>query len=105
MLRVYTCIAGEHDIRLVVVAGIICLLASLTAFAIFGQARASPRRRGAWLALTAFVSGTGIWSTHFVAMLAYQPSLPIGYDLWLTRLSVTSRSAAMSARFPPAATA
>ena len=90
MLRVYTCIAGEHDIRLVVVAGIICLLASLTAFAIFGQARASPRRRGAWLALTAFVSGTGIWSTHFVAMLAYQPSLPIGYDLWLTLLSVAA---------------
>ena len=90
MLRVYSCIVQEHDFRLVAVAAIICLLASLTAFATFGQARAAARRRRAWLALTAFVSGTGIWSTHFVAMLAYQPHLPIGYDLWLTLLSVAA---------------
>ena len=36
------------------------------------------------------MSGTGIWSTHFVAMLAYQPHLPIGYDLGLTLLSVAA---------------
>ena len=77
MLRVYTCIVHEHDFRLVLVAGIICLLAALTAFALLERARAAGRRRGAWLALTAFVSGTGIWSTHFVAMLAFQPQLPI----------------------------
>ena len=90
MLRVYTCVVHEHDLRLVVVAGIICLLASITAFALLGRARAAGRRRGAWLALTAFVSGTGIWATHFVAMLAYQPHLPIGYDLSLTLLSIAA---------------
>jgi diguanylate cyclase (GGDEF)-like protein/PAS domain S-box-containing protein len=90
MLRVFTCLADEHDFRLVIVAGIICLLAALTAFSILEQARTAGRRRGAWLGLAAFVSGTGIWSTHFVAMLAFQPDLPVGYDLGLTLLSVAA---------------
>ena len=90
MLRVYSCIVEEHDFRLVIVAGIICLLAAITAFSILDQARAGGRRRAAWLALAAFVSGTGIWSTHFVAMLAYQPHLPVGYDLELTLLSIAA---------------
>src|SRR6188768_2216440 len=90
MLRVYACIVQDHDFRLVIVAGIICLLAAFTAFTAFDRARAGGKRRYAWLALTAFVSGTGIWSTHFVAMLAYQPDLPIGYDLPLTLLSIAA---------------
>ncbi len=90
MLRVYSCVVHEHDFRLVLVAGIICLLAAATAFALLERARAGGGHRTAWLALTAFVSGTGIWSTHFVAMLAYQPDLPIGYDPWLTLLSVAA---------------
>jgi diguanylate cyclase (GGDEF)-like protein/PAS domain S-box-containing protein len=90
MLRVYSCIVHEHDFRLVIVAGIICLLAAVTAFSILERAREGGRRRGAWLALAAFVSGTGIWSTHFVAMLAYQPDLPVGYDFTLTLFSVAA---------------
>ena len=31
MLRVYACIAEEHDLRLILVAGLICLLAAFTA--------------------------------------------------------------------------
>ena len=88
MLRIYSCIVHEHDYRLVLVAGIICLLASITAFSILEQARSGTGRRGAWLALAAFVSGTGIWATHFIAMLAYQPEIPLAYDLTLTLVSI-----------------
>jgi diguanylate cyclase (GGDEF)-like protein/PAS domain S-box-containing protein len=88
MLRVYTCIAEQHDLRLVVVAGLICLLASFTAFSIVEQARRAGRLRAIWVVAAGFVSGTGIWATHFIAMLAYQPHLPIGYDAWLTLLSI-----------------
>jgi len=80
MLRVYSCIVHDHDYRLVIVAGVICLLACLTAFSILEQARSGTGRRAAWLALAAFVSGTGIWATHFIAMLAYQPDVPIAYE-------------------------
>ena len=88
MLRIYACIAHEHDIRLVLVAGVICFLAAMTAFAAFGQARAGRKRRGAWLGLAGLVSGVGIWATHFLAMLAFDPGVPIGYDVPMTFLSV-----------------
>ena len=88
MLRVYACLAGEHDFRLVLVAGAICLMSAFTALSIFGQAQAARRRRGAWFALAGFVAGTGIWATHFIAMLAYDPGLPLRYDLPLTLLSI-----------------
>ncbi|HEY1607326.1 MAG TPA: EAL domain-containing protein [Allosphingosinicella sp.] len=88
MFRVYACIAHEHDLRLVLVAGFICFLATLTSFAAFGQAQHDTPRRPFWLGLAALVAGVGIWSTHFVAMLAYRPSLPIGYDVPITLLSV-----------------
>jgi diguanylate cyclase (GGDEF)-like protein/PAS domain S-box-containing protein len=88
MLRVYSCITAEHDFRLVLVAAAICLLCAFTAFAIFEQARRTSARTSAWIALAGFVAGTGIWATHFIAMLAYKPHLPIGYDLKLTLVSI-----------------
>jgi diguanylate cyclase (GGDEF)-like protein/PAS domain S-box-containing protein len=90
MLRVYSCISGEHDLRLVLVAGLICLLAAITSFSIFEQARRAPSRRWAWTGLAGFVAGTGIWATHFIAMLAYRPHLPVGYDLELTLVSIAA---------------
>jgi diguanylate cyclase (GGDEF)-like protein/PAS domain S-box-containing protein len=93
MLRVYACIVDEHDLRLVVLAGLICLLAAFTAFSIVEQARRAGKRRIAWLVAAGFVSGTGIWSTHFLAMLAYEPHLPIGYDPGLTLVSILAAMA------------
>ena len=90
MLRVYACLVQEHDLRLVVVAGLICALAAVTAFSVLARARESERRRTAWLGLTAFVTGIGIWSTHFIAMLAFDPGIPIGYDPALTLLSIAA---------------
>ncbi|HEX6093273.1 MAG TPA: MHYT domain-containing protein, partial [Dongiaceae bacterium] len=41
-----------------------------------------------WLIASSAVAGATIWSTHFVAMLAYQPSLQLGYEVGLTALSI-----------------
>jgi diguanylate cyclase (GGDEF)-like protein len=90
MLRVYACIAQEHDIRLVAVAAAICLLASLIAFSTFDQARRDTPRVLVWASLAAIVAGLGIWATHFVAMLAYEPQIPIGYSFRTTLLSVSA---------------
>jgi len=90
MLLVYTCITQDHDLRLVGVAGLICFLACLTAFLILEQAESRTAQRPFWIALAAFVSGTGIWSTHFIAMLAYRPNIPVGYDVPLTLLSIVA---------------
>jgi diguanylate cyclase (GGDEF)-like protein/PAS domain S-box-containing protein len=88
MLRVLHCIFLEHDLRAVALAGVICLLASFTTFMMVEQARRATRRRFAWLAAAGFVSGTGIWATHFIAMLAYMPGMTMNYDAGLTFLSI-----------------
>ena len=89
MHQILTCLTDRHDWRLVGLAGIVCLLASGTAIGLFRRARAtSGRIRGAWLTLDAAAAGFGIWATHFIAMLAYEPGFSIGFDLKLTILSL-----------------
>ncbi|KRR14323.1 EAL domain-containing protein [Bradyrhizobium valentinum] len=89
MYRVLTCLTTEHDWRLVVLAGTICWLASAVAISLFHRARASRRRtRAIWICLDAAVGGCGIWATHFVAMLAYDPGAGAGYSIPVTLLSL-----------------
>ncbi len=89
MYRVLTCLTTEHDWRLVVLAGTICWLASAVAISLFHRARASRgRTRAVWICLDAAVGGCGIWATHFVAMLAYDPGAGAGYSIPITLLSL-----------------
>src|SRR6516162_6358847 len=89
MYRVLTCLGTEHDWRLVVLAGAICFLASGVAVSLFDHARAAQgRARLVWTALDAAVSGCGIWATHFIAMLAYDPGIGGGYSIRVTVLSL-----------------
>jgi NO-binding membrane sensor protein with MHYT domain/methyl-accepting chemotaxis protein len=89
MFRVLTCLVTEHDLRLVVVAGVICFFASLAAINLFHRAcAASPRARVVWLVAAGAATGCGIWATHFIAMLAYDPGVAIAYNIGLTALSL-----------------
>ncbi len=89
MLTVYNCIVEDHDVRLVLLAAIICAISSLTAVSLLDHVKkATGRVHLAWTALTACSIGFGIWATHFVAMLAFAPSLPAAYDMPLTLLSL-----------------
>src|SRR6478672_3440235 len=89
MFRILTCLTTEHDWRLVVVAGVICFLASLVAVNLFHRAEATTgRTRLTWLITAGATTGCGIWATHFIAMLAYDPGVGIAYNLWLTVLSL-----------------
>lgn len=91
MLKVYACIAEQHDHRLVLLASIICILASVLAVLVARRASALRReQRPQWIALAGVASGLGIWSTHFIAMIAYEPQLPVGYDVPLTLLSIAA---------------
>jgi signal transduction histidine kinase/ActR/RegA family two-component response regulator len=87
VFTVLTCIQQEHDLRFVALAALICVVAAVSAFGFYRAARRSPKTRLAWIALTGLVGGSGIWATHFVAMLAYEPTLNIHYDLALTATS------------------
>jgi diguanylate cyclase len=89
MLKIYSCIAYAHDLRLVALAAVICALASFTAINLLHHARkSSGQMRRVWLAVSAISTGFGIWATHFVAMLAFTPGIPNGYNIFLTVLSL-----------------
>lgn len=54
-------------------------------FKTYGHALDStPSRRLVWLMMTALCLALGTWATHFIAMLAYDPGLPVGYDAPMT---------------------
>ncbi|HZC96276.1 MAG TPA: EAL domain-containing protein, partial [Bradyrhizobium sp.] len=89
MYQVLNCLTTEHDWRLVVLGGAICLLASAAAISLFHRAKASSgRSRLIWIGMDAAVSGCGIWATHFIAMLAYDPGTGAAYNIATTLLSL-----------------
>jgi len=89
MYQVLYCLSTEHDWRLVALAGTICFLASAVAVSLFDRARSSQgRTRLIWIMLDAAVAGCGIWATHFIAMLAYDPGTGAGYSIRITALSL-----------------
>ena len=82
MLKIYSCIANAHDLRLVVLAALVCALASFAAINLLRHARGSSgQMRSIWLAVSAVSTGFGIWATHFIAMLAFTPGIPNGRPL------------------------
>jgi NO-binding membrane sensor protein with MHYT domain len=80
---------GIYNLSLVVLSLAVAALASYTALDLAG--RVSPSRGNSswiWLFAGAFSMGTGIWSMHFIGMLAFRLPIPMAYDLLLTMLSM-----------------
>jgi len=89
MFGVLSCVATDHDLWLVTVAAIICILGcwSTTKLVMQAQALEGAERLG-WAFLGSITAGASIWCTHFVAMLAYQSGVPVSFDPVLTILSL-----------------
>lgn len=107
MFRILNCLQNEHDWRLVILAGVVCFLASLVAVSLYQQARAAESRaRLLWILIAGLAGGGGVWATHFIAELAYRPGYPVGFDLSVTSLSllagilVTTAGLAIAAYVP-----
>src|SRR5256884_4065523 len=82
-------VTGTHDPYLVALSILVASFASYTALdlsAHVGPARGFARR--VWLVAAAITMGGGIWSMHFVAMLAFIMPIPMSYDIGLTALSL-----------------
>ena len=74
---------GTYDPLLVLLSLVIATLASYTALdlAAFISLLDNPKLKRAWLGGGAAAMGTGIWSMHFVGMLALSLPIPLGYAL------------------------
>jgi NO-binding membrane sensor protein with MHYT domain/two-component sensor histidine kinase len=82
-------VTGTHDPYLVALSILVASVAAYTALDLGGHVEAAPRlARRAWLAAAAITMGGGIWSMHFVAMLAFSMPIPMSYDIGLTALSL-----------------
>ena len=84
-----TAVAGTYDLHLVALSFAVACLASYTALDLAGRIRASEgSARGTWLATAAISMGGGIWSMHFIAMLAFLMPMAVTFDVDLTVLSL-----------------
>ena len=82
MFKVFLCVATGHDPRLVGVAAAVCVVATLATFFLYSRVPSFPVwTRWSWLTMTGLVAGSGIWTTHFVGMLAFRTGLPTGYEV------------------------
>lgn len=100
MLKVWDCIATQHDWRQVLLAAAVCFLTSVAAVNLFTRARtATSDTRITWLITAGVLTGCGTWATHFIAMLAYTPGFPIHYDLLITACSLVSATVMTTAGF------
>jgi PAS domain S-box-containing protein len=77
---------GSYDDRLVTLSVVIAVCASYAALDLAGRTTASRGRvRLVWLAGGAAAMGLGIWSMHYIGMLAFRLPVPVFYD-WPTVL-------------------
>ncbi|HXZ11285.1 MAG TPA: MHYT domain-containing protein [Candidatus Sulfotelmatobacter sp.] len=79
-------LAGSYDYRLVAVSVLIAVSASYAALDLAGRVTSARGwTRYQWLTGGATAMGIGIWSMHYVGMLAFRLPVPVEYD-WPTVL-------------------
>ena len=73
--------SGTYDLRLVVLSYLVAVFASYTALDLAGRVSvARGSARPLWLAGGAVALGIGIWSMHFIGMLAFALPMSTAYD-------------------------
>ena len=80
--------SGYYDPILVALSIAVAIFASFTALNLAGRLLAADNRaRFWWLSAASVALGGGIWSMHFVGMLAFVMPMPATYDVQLTLVS------------------
>ena len=80
---------GSYSPSLVVISLCVAILASYTALDLAGRiATAKGRAVYLWMAGGALAMGVGVWSMHFIGMLALRLPFALGFDLDITALSL-----------------
>jgi diguanylate cyclase (GGDEF)-like protein len=88
MIKLYTCIQSEHYFPILALAGSICVLGCWISINLFDRCLRSHRFSFEWIAISGLAGGTTIWSTHFIAMLAYSQQLATTFEASITVLSL-----------------
>ena len=79
-------LAGSYNLLLVALSVLIAVLASYAALDLAGRVTSARNKaRLLWLSGGAVAMGIGIWSMHYIGMLAFRLPVPVQYD-WPTVL-------------------
>ncbi|PKM10299.1 MAG: hypothetical protein CVV13_13545 [Gammaproteobacteria bacterium HGW-Gammaproteobacteria-3] len=82
---------ADYNITLVILSYIVAVIGSLMALVITRNALLRPAddRKGLIILASLCLGGVGIWSMHFIGMLAFHiEAMPVNYNWWLTALSL-----------------
>lgn len=80
---------GSYTVQLIILSFVIAVVAAYVALDLAGRVRAAAAKfQPLWLAGGAIAMGTGIWSMHFIAMLAFHLPVPVDYNLLTTLVSL-----------------
>ena len=89
MNTILNCLVQQHDWRILPFALLVSIFSLLIALSLFDRARNVARRsRRVYLIAAPLVAGLGVWTTHFIAMQAYDIGVPVRYDVGETALSL-----------------
>jgi NO-binding membrane sensor protein with MHYT domain len=81
--------AGSYNFWLIFLSIVVATVASYVALDLASRVVAHGTRASRyWLIGGALSMGTGIWSMHFIGMLAFQLTIPMSYDIPITLLSL-----------------
>ncbi|MFJ4055717.1 putative bifunctional diguanylate cyclase/phosphodiesterase [Pseudomonas sp. NPDC089743] len=82
-------LTGSYSSSLVLISLCVAILASYTALDLTGRiATARGRAVLIWMGGGALAMGIGVWSMHFIGMLAFSLPIDLGYDVGLTAFSL-----------------
>jgi two-component system, sensor histidine kinase and response regulator len=91
MMHDIAALPSWYDYRLVVLSVLIAMCASYAALELAARtAAAYGRSRFLWLAGGATAMGIGIWSMHYIGMLAFHLPVPVLYDVPTVALSLVA---------------
>ncbi|WP_449432832.1 putative bifunctional diguanylate cyclase/phosphodiesterase [Pseudomonas putida] len=82
-------LTSSYSSSLVLISLCVAILASYTALDLTGRiATAKGRAVHLWTGCGALAMGIGVWSMHFIGMLAFSLPIDLGYDVGLTAFSL-----------------
>ncbi|TKD72445.1 EAL domain-containing protein [Pseudalkalibacillus hwajinpoensis] len=81
--------SGQYNLWIMILSIFIAIIASYSGLDLAGRiTHAKGIRKWTWVIGGAGAMGIGIWSMHFIGMLAFSMSVPVTYDVSLVFLSI-----------------
>ncbi|KQM62353.1 MULTISPECIES: bifunctional diguanylate cyclase/phosphodiesterase [unclassified Sphingomonas] len=100
MSYLFETVVARHDLPVVLLALSLCIVSALSTFAQLQRSfECVVERRRLWLGSAAVTAGGGVWSTHFISMIAYRSPVALQFDQLLTGFSATIAVAAFGIAF------